>query len=64
MPKCKHHTKDDGSWWLTDCQNIPLARVCDKCIKDVKSRYNPWVFTGYNQAFLDEYSGERIEDDY
>jgi len=52
------------SSWLYDAQNIPVERVCTACEENVKKRFNPWVFTGYNQAFLDEYSGERIEEDY
>lgn len=58
------HNKRDGSWWEYDARGIALCRVCDK-YRDAKlSRYNPWVLKGYDQAFLDEYSGERIEDDY
>ena len=48
-------------YWLHDCQGIPLQPVCDQCIEESKKRYNPWVFGGYDQSFLDEYSGERIE---
>jgi len=49
------------SRWLTDSQNIPLRGVCDDCEEAAKAKYEPWVFSGYDQAFLDEYSGERIE---
>ena len=57
---CKCGSGKDAEW-LNDCQGIPLALVCDACEAKVRGRFNPWVFTGYNQAFLDEYSGERIE---
>jgi hypothetical protein len=49
---------------LHDCQGIPKRYVCNSCIDEVKKKYNRWVFEGYDQSFLDEYSGERIEDDY
>tara|TARA_R110002012_G_scaffold79909_2_gene202935 strand:+ start:8230 stop:8439 length:210 start_codon:yes stop_codon:yes gene_type:complete len=47
--------------WLKDCQGIPLKDVCDECEDEARAKYNPWVFTGYDQSFLDEHSGERIE---
>ena len=50
-----------GPYWLHDCQGIPLVHVCDACEDEARGRFNPWVFTGYSQAFLDEYSGECIE---
>ena len=59
MARCGH-TRED-SWWLHDVQGIPLARVCEHCIKEVKSKYNPRVFSGYTQADLDQDTGERIE---
>ena len=46
---------------LLDAQGIFCAFVCVKCEDEVKSHYNAWVFTGYDQAFLNEYSGEQIE---
>lgn len=49
---------------LYDAQAIFARYVCESCEEDVRDEYEPWVFDGYNQAFLDEYSGERIEDDY
>lgn len=56
----KHqHVKGDGSWWLTDCKNIPLTRVCGDCWKAKKTLYNPWVFSGYDQSDIDE----QIEED-
>ena len=48
-------------YWLYDSQGIELCTVCDQCESEVKKKYNPWVFSGYDQGFLDEYSGERIE---
>ena len=49
--------------WMNDCQGIPLTQVCDDCQKIKMKKYNPWVFNGYDQAFLDEHSGESIEPD-
>jgi len=44
---------DDG-WILTDAKGIYVAKVCDKCEDEVKARYNPWVFSGYDQSDCDE----------
>jgi hypothetical protein len=49
------------SIWMHDCHGIPLDRVCDDCEDKKKLKYRPEVFSGYSQADLDEYSGERIE---
>lgn len=49
------------SYWMTDCQGIPLDRVCVSCRKEKEKKYTPETFSGYTQADLDEYSGERIE---
>lgn len=49
------------SIWMHDCQGIPLDRVCDDCEEKKRSKYRPETFSGYTQADLDEYSGERIE---
>jgi hypothetical protein len=46
---------------MTDCQGIPLDRVCVSCKKEKEKKYTPETFSGYTQADLDEYSGERIE---
>lgn len=56
--------KGSDPWWLQDYQGIALCLVCHECVEEAKTRYNPWVFTGYDQAFLDEYSGERIEPEF
>jgi hypothetical protein len=53
----------ESPWWLKDCQGIPCQLVCSKCEKEAMKRYNPWVFEGYDQSFLDEHSGESIEPD-
>lgn len=47
--------------WLKDAQGIPLQAVCYDCEAAAMAKYEPWVFSGYDQAFLDEYSGECIE---
>ena len=52
---------EEQKYELTDCHGIFLTYVCSKCEQKEREKYNPWVFDGYNQAFLDEYSGERIE---
>ena len=36
------HTKMN-SWWLNDAKGIPLSRVCDDCIDEVKKTYRPEV---------------------
>ena len=41
--------------WMNDCQGIPLTQVCDDCQKIKMKKYNPWVFDGYDQAFLEEH---------
>ena len=51
----------DPFYWLRDAQGIVLKDVCDTCVDTAKAKYEPWVFSGYDQAFLDEYSGECIE---
>ena len=53
------HTKEE-SWWEYDFQNIPLARVCVKCVEARLATYRPEILTGYTQADLDE----QIEEDY
>lgn len=41
-----HHSGDGtGSWWQHDAMGITLARVCDDCIKEKLSRYDPAVLT-------------------
>ena len=56
---CQMHTKDDGSWWEHDGRGIPLCRVCDKCVEEKLSRYDPRILSWYTQADVDE----RIEED-
>ena len=48
------HTKDDGSWWEYDAQNIPLCRVCEACRESKLSRFRPEILTGYDQSDVDE----------
>jgi hypothetical protein len=48
-PKCGGiHTKYDGSWWESDARGIPLARVCEQCIKVKLARYRPDVLRNPN----------------
>jgi hypothetical protein len=42
------------SWWENDAQNIPLARVCDKCVVAVLAKYRPEILSGYDQSDVDE----------
>jgi hypothetical protein len=51
---CRMHTRDDGSWWERDAQNIPLCRVCEKCREEKLAKYRPEILTGYNQSDVDE----------
>jgi hypothetical protein len=51
--KCDHNPPV-YSWWESDAQGIPLARVCDKCVNHVLSKYRPEILTGYTQADVDE----------
>lgn len=32
-----------NSWWLKDAKGIPLSRVCDDCIDEVRKGYSPEV---------------------
>ena len=50
--RCDHTMED--SWWESDGQGIPLARVCDKCVDAVLAKYNPVVLGHYNQSDVDE----------
>jgi hypothetical protein len=47
MSNC-NHTRND-SWWENDVRGIPLARVCDKCIKEKLSSYSAVVLTEEQQ---------------
>jgi hypothetical protein len=54
-----NHTQED-SYWVKDGRGIPLAKVCDKCIDEVLSQYNPVVLGHYNESDIDE----QIDEDY
>ena len=47
------------TWWEYDAQGIPLAKVCDLCVKDKLATFRPEILTGYDQSDVDE----RIEPD-
>lgn len=36
------HNKEN-SWWMNDTRGIPLSRVCDECVADVRKQYKPEV---------------------
>jgi hypothetical protein len=64
MPKgCQYidgadfHMKGDGSWWENDARGIPLARVCDHCIREKLAGYRPDVLTD------SQYEADDIGDD-
>jgi hypothetical protein len=52
MNYCLH--ENQYSWWENDAQGIPLARVCDKCVEQVLSKYRPEILSGYDQSDVDE----------
>lgn len=55
------HDKQN-SWWLNDARGIPLSRVCDECINDVKAGYRPEVLG--ERGCYEDVVEEQIEDDY
>lgn len=57
MSKPCSHTRAE-SWWEYDARGIPLARVCDKCKKEVLAGYRPDVLTDPNY-----WADEPIEED-
>jgi hypothetical protein len=53
--KCEHGLHiHEFTWWESDGRGIPLAKVCDSCVKDVLSRYRPEILGYYTQADVDE----------
>ena len=56
--ECKRHTRGDGSWWETDARGIPLARVCELCIREKLSGYRREVLENPNYV-----ADEPIEED-
>ena len=42
------------SWWELDGRGIPLARVCEDCVKATLAKYNPVILEYYTQADVDE----------
>lgn len=56
-PSEHHHRPGDGSWWLYDGYNIPLALVCDVCEKYKLAEYRPDIMERYE-------ADEPIEEDY
>lgn len=55
---CHHHDPEGdplpGTWIERDAQGIPVGRVCDACVEQVRAKYRPEVFSGYSQADVDE----------
>jgi len=41
-------------WKRHDGRGIPLAKVCDWCVKYVLSKYRPEILVHYTQADVDE----------
>ncbi len=54
---CQHTI--DESWWASDGQGIPVARVCGRCCDYVMQKYRPEILQSYTQADVDE----QIEED-
>jgi protease II len=52
MIDCDH--EGEHSWWEYDAQNIPLCRVCRKCVEAKLKGYRPEILTGYGQYDVDE----------
>lgn len=53
--ECKYGSHvHEFTWWESDGRGIPLAKVCDSCVKDVLSRYRPEILGYYTQADVDE----------
>jgi len=52
--ECKRHNKASGGIPMYDSKGIFLFYYCNDCYEIKKSRYNPWVFSGYTQADCDE----------
>ena len=52
--ECQRHNKRTGGIAKFDCKGIFLFYYCNKCYEIKKSKYNPWVFSGYTQADVDE----------
>jgi len=53
---CKNHVKGDGSWWEHDGYNIPLCRVCEKCMDEKMAQYRSDIKERYE-------ADEPIEED-
>lgn len=51
--ECRQHNKTNG-FAVYDCQGIFLFYACEKCEEEKRKGYNPWVFSGYSQADVDE----------
>lgn len=43
-----NHTRDE-SWWEYDARNIPLCRVCEKCVRAQLAKYRKDVL--YNSQY-------------
>jgi len=48
------HIHENDTWLEYDAQGILLKNVCEKCVKQVLSKYRPEILTGYNQNDVDE----------
>jgi len=47
MDKCMHEG-EEYTWIEKDARGIYLARVCDKCVEQVLSKYRPEVLRNAN----------------
>jgi len=38
------------SYWLNDARGIPCGKVCAACVKKVKAKFRPEIFTDANYS--------------
>ena len=55
------HTKEN-SWWMNDARGIPLSRVCETCVADVRKQYKSEVL-GEGDGEYEDVVEEPIEPD-
>jgi hypothetical protein len=50
--------QEDYVFELFDASGIFVAYVCDKCVKKVKAKYRPEIFTNSNYESPDDYDAD------
>jgi hypothetical protein len=61
------HGPEDDSWWEYDARGIPLAKVCEECVKVKLAGFRPEVLTDSNyeaneEIEPDDWASERNQD--